>query len=812
MLKNKVDIGRRKALLSGAATIVLSAFPDLDAAAADALAAARGGSPTIADLGWFGGNLEELKSYWPHNLWSDVVKGASVLSDYTTNAVLSTAAGTLSAAGNPLVDFRCGLSSQNANCPVGSGYTGTITGRTGVPVVQAHDGMTIDSQTNTTGYTVRFSCTMTGATGNATIKFARCGGCVDGSFHIYRPGLDAKSPAFNPQAIAYYKQFGVIRMMKPMAAEANVVPLNWTGSIASGGRATNANWIIGTGGEHGSPMLGMIWEDLIDFGNALAAAPGSKFKHLWINFHDTWDDAYIANALALMRSRKSGSWQYFGARSNERWNPGYPSYGRDLARGRDATDSLANNAGQFTQIASASGDGTTITVTAASPLPPSWTHTRNINAVLNGVSYRDVPATATGATSFAFPGVTPVGAISVAGCIFVGERLNPLNFDELNSLLPFANRFHARRTREIALLAEAAFGSLNGDFKMVLEHQRPTTTFNSGQNTMLEYLETQFSDRPVRSYLYALAHAPYAEPANQADELDTLYRAMVTDQAKELDNALYAKQVASSYGLKCLCYEGGPSTLTQRTPSAATVASLYADPRMRTLTAEHWKGIWARGFEHVAHMELAFQPARAIKNGFADSRYFPVDTSLAAALANTSQRSRGIQDLLAYAPGGQSIAPYSIPGTLAGIAVPTRNLTRMDYNGFSAPRFIWNRNLALDMIGGDFNALPAAEKAKPHFIKRGNVLCTATKDMTLALKIYLTGTGNLNLSVTIEDVAAGTRTDFSYPAAPNTAIAPLPFQRDIAVGHFIAGREYNITITVPAGTARNLSIGDWRFT
>lgn len=179
-------------------------------------------------------------------------------------------------------------------------------------------------------------------------------------------------------------------------------------------------------------------------------------------------------------------------------------------------------------------------------------------------------------------------------------------------------RIMARRQREIALAFESAFGqgSLNSRIRMVLGLQAANGM--RGAKSVLEYLKTQYPDRLVSSYLYAVSPAYYThyDPAKVTDfqtEKDVFDDLEGTgsywnNTANTVKIIGQIAAMARTYGLRTACYEGGPHL----NDAPAEKRDLIASFRYSEWGRLHLKSVatklWAAGVESLFFYQIT--PAR----------------------------------------------------------------------------------------------------------------------------------------------------------------------------------------------------------
>ena len=180
-----------------------------------------------------------------------------------------------------------------------------------------------------------------------------------------------------------------------------------------------------------------------------------------------------------------------------------------------------------------------------------------------------------------------------------------LNFDA-SAIGTLRQRAYVKRVRQMALLAETVFGtgSLNTKVRVVIGTQQ------FGATDQLKYLARAFTDRPISSYIYALAGAPYIGLGDTTvtGKTTTEYIQALYYSANIGDNSIAAcllqikkgKELAACYGIKVVCYEGGTggTGFDTGTPETTLIAyNAQLDPGMRKLVSDFVIGAISCGIE-----------------------------------------------------------------------------------------------------------------------------------------------------------------------------------------------------------------------
>lgn len=139
-----------------------------------------------------------------------------------------------------------------------------------------------------------------------------------------------------------------------------------------------------------------------------------------------------------------------------------------------------------------------------------------------------------------------------------------------------------------------------------------------GAKSVLEYLKTQYPDRPVSSYLYAVSPAYYThyDPANVAnfqtekDVYDDLEGtgSYWNNTANTVKLIGQIAAMARTYGLKTACYEGGPHLNDAPADKKALIASFRYSEWGRLHLKSVATKLWAAGIESLFFYQIT--PAR----------------------------------------------------------------------------------------------------------------------------------------------------------------------------------------------------------
>lgn len=174
-------------------------------------------------------------------------------------------------------------------------------------------------------------------------------------------------------------------------------------------------------------------------------------------------------------------------------------------------------------------------------------------------------------------------------------------------------RFAAFRLREVIDIFASVFGwsEVNNRFRAVLCGQIGYGAQGHGWcvGPGIDFLESYYGEGTTRKYLYAVGAAPYFNAQGQLSTVDLI----MAGCRDNIDNHIFGEfsgdtavggldgnalegwlGYAGQYGLKLLCYEGGPDLdYTAVAPDGVRLAA-YRDQRMKDLCLSYWSKWYSR--------------------------------------------------------------------------------------------------------------------------------------------------------------------------------------------------------------------------
>ena len=255
---------------------------------------------------------------------------------------------------------------------------------------------------------------------------------------------------------------------------------------------------------------------------------------------------------------------------------------------------------------------------------------------------------------------------------------NPLNYDQANDQYTWNYRRIAKRGKEISDIFKTVFGpaEINRHIRVVYAVQ--VAWFDVGQRG-IEFINTYYG--PPQQYFYGLAVAPYFNSAaidtsNTASKNEVLQALQndVNNIFSKYDNTLMQYAAATSYyGLKFLCYEGGPDTFGPNNIQAKKEAN--EDPMMKTICKDYLSKWYGFGAESLMNWFTA-----GAGNWGTPYGSWPLTQHF-----ENSVKLQALDELLGAAP----------PPLSAGFPVPG-NIDARLFSGYSAQ---WNAQAHLQPVG-----------------------------------------------------------------------------------------------------------------
>jgi hypothetical protein len=174
---------------------------------------------------------------------------------------------------------------------------------------------------------------------------------------------------------------------------------------------------------------------------------------------------------------------------------------------------------------------------------------------------------------------------------------SPLNNDGSADRVQWVNRRHAKRTVEISRIFGEVFGAdaINDKVRVVLSWWVP---FEEQYRDQLKWIKRTYGE--PSQFFYGLGGAPYFNVSGMKANptLDDVFSAL----RNHSDNTATAWRVdlagvAHEFGLKVLCYEGGPDTAgplqwARDTELLLTLIDAHRDPRMKDAIVHDLRDNW----------------------------------------------------------------------------------------------------------------------------------------------------------------------------------------------------------------------------
>lgn len=590
------------------------------------------------------------------------------------------------------------------------------------------------------------------------------------------------------------------------------------------GRHTPTNSKTGLG------QNGVRWEDVAAIGNAVYGAANSNLKYLWVNVPTTASDSYVTSLATLLRDTLDSRIVIVVEYGNENWNSLYHSYYHDIFKVLEQLDAYYYNnstsATELKQVASITRTSNVATVTLN--VPHDWgavSATKVIDTVVaadSTFSANGVTATIASSTSFTYPSTGSDSAgVTLTNSIFIGNPSHTLNYDHPRSMSVLQTRNSAKRTREIALLFETVFGSLGDRVQVVLGYQvtgtdtgtcaslSVGTLMNHTGLRALEYLDTQFVDRQVRSYIKAFAIAPYSGfVASVPNDVAGAFAAQQTFMDGQLIKSCYCKAMCSIFGLEAWTYEVAVAVAdaTYTNLTIATGRLIVTDALMRSRTYDLLKGLLDRGFRRLTYYNVSCQQLDAMATY---PSYWESGESITGA---DSQRRLAQKDVLALIPNhtlGKNVLDASSVGattTVQAAVASVRNFLRTPSHAFSGSTVSWTANAN----GCGFaNGATFADAQWIEF----EVTVAAPGTWTLCLSTSLNAGANLTWTAQLDKGTAIEQAAQNYTVvASGTGNAGVTAYNTQELAMTLAKGTHIVRIAPPVGTTRSLNLGVLRFT
>lgn len=609
----------------------------------------------------------------------------------------------LGANGWPKADHRMILSSpaggsETSNPEVAGVYTCTFLGS--VPTGLAQENCTISGQAGNS-FTLTISAADTA--NNVAIRFT--GVATDGSYAgltIVPQGSSAT--VLRPAYKTAMQRYGGHRWMDAMLTNGNPAIVSWTNRPRA-------------------PVgLGFPVEKIVAAHNELGG-------YCWLNIPLCASDAYVTGMANYVRDNLNVSLEAIFEYSNELWNFGgsFPQYG--WVRGFAKADLAAVFHGKYgwNEISSLSRTGGVATVVMTHNLPASYVTGLHIDAEMSDANFsaRNVPITKTAANTFTYPVGAGTGAASTKDGVIYGNLASNLLNDTQRDVGFIMHRWIARRVYQIAQLISTSFGGLGSRAKVAYMGQLSN---QASYQQAVEWLEATYGSVPFQAF----GGAPYSYGVGANAAAILSYLQTNTDIS---GNSIFSqfhgwRYLATRYGAKLWCYEGGPDLGAQ---NAATTDSVYSNTGFNAATKACIDAAFAGGADRMMFFGTGLRwltLAGSATWGIAENIGI-----VGAYGSSTSNKQKGIDAALGAAPA--TIADTSrFPGTV------TLAVAGVDaYDG---------------RVGGQMvNGVQCMQTANDYFEKLFYVPAAGTFNLTFWGKYYNQfGTSNNNLRVFIGTSAA----------------------------------------------------------
>jgi hypothetical protein len=593
-----------------------------------------------------------------------------------------------------------------------------------------------------------------------------------------------------------------------------------TFTLSAIGRPTPSNNKFGSNLSH---------EQTVALSNHLRYGAGvGNLRRIYLSTPFAAGDDYITSMLTYYRDNLHSSIEILLEQDNEHWNLQYPGFYYWIQQGLSATKTFLYNGTAFRQILSVvrASNVATVTMHADFPLsvhgwPASGTHVINCNVPgSSGFGFNAVTVTITGTHTFTYASsgsdVTVTGS-TLDNAFFCGDPTSELNYDSANSFPVWAKRASTKRHRETALIAETVFGSLMGRIKPVICHQQvlnaPSTTSNLQNNVLirsLEFLESQYPARSIRSLFWGIGVAPYA---TLSMSVANTKEAVLANWQTAVDNNLldfaYHNEICTLFGIRSFSYELGLSSQGNAYSSLtlATLKTAYDDDECRRLQYDHHMGSFLRGSQHSEHFEAA--PSVYPTSG-TNREYFYMQDHITD--PDSPRRTACLQMLATPYPTTGFTARNVVTGGSSGLqsTVAMYYFTRIPFHGFSGSNLSWQFNSS---NGNGLGITNNHTFAVGQWVDKAGFYIDTDGEYDLTFATSLGGTTTRTCTVELNRLRADAQGPFNFDVIGNSGGstgAPAYVNGNLRVT--LTKGWHAIRFQLPQGVNVSFKLGDARFT
>jgi hypothetical protein len=495
---------------------------------------------------------------------------------------------------------------------------------------------------------------------------------------IPRDGTSNFSPSlFYTPAIAYYSQFGTMRLMD-MCVAYKTPETTWSTRIPNYANIVASFGIPGNAGSYNQ----YSWETIIQFINAVATYSGSKLKSAWINTGGYVTADYGTGLSALLNSYPINSGlKIYVEVGNEPWNGGFVYYGGYLTRAVAEVQALTGSA-FFGLVSSVVSNGTTCTITV-SALPSFLTAGNSYPAIFTnsfsgtwnfGTPASPITITAVNSTTLTFPCTVNATMTSTDQfAVYFNLASNLIN----DGLAQYGYYYLSYKwmVREVYTIQQAWKVNRHADgFLLNLQQYDQTAAgANPTQYAPVHFAYAAFLGGGSATWLHGAAIAPYINldaynpgwSGVQATDLTTMFAKLnlilTTTTLYGLQSHIF---MCRKYGISPMIYEAA-TDITGYTFSGAFIPALCSDARMGTLITSLlniWFNLGGNEFQFFGLSPAVYQ-ANSVNSVW----------SLAQSYTTTTDAM--FVSLTGYAstPRSYATSGFSVPGAVTTAAYMNAN-------------------------------------------------------------------------------------------------------------------------------------------
>jgi len=503
---------------------------------------------------------------------------------------------------------------------------------------------------------------------------------------IPRDGTSNFSPSlFYTPAIAYYAQFGTLRLMD-MCVAYKTPETTWSTRIPNYQNIVASFGIIGNSGAYDQ----YAWETIIQFINAVATYSGSKLKSAWINTGGYITADYGTGLSALLNSYPINSGlKIYVEVGNEPWNGSFVYFGGYLSRAATEVQALVGPAfaGLVTSVVS---NGTTCTITV-SALPSFLTAGNSYPAIFTDVSSgtwnfgtpaAPISITAVNSTTLTFPCTINATMTSTDQFAIYFNLASNL----INDGLAQYNYFYLLykwMVRAVYTVQQAwqINRPADGFLLNLQQYDQTAAGTNPTQYSPVHFPYAAFLGGGSASWLYGAAIAPYINmdaynpgwTGVQATDLTTIFAKLnlilTTTATYGIQSHIF---MCRKYAIAPMIYEAA-ADITGYTFNGAFIPALCSDARMGTLITSLlnvWFNLGGNEFNFFATSPSVYQANTSGSVWSLSQSYSSTTDPMYVALTGYAATARSYVTSGFSVPGTVTVANYmnSLPGSAAGTA------------------------------------------------------------------------------------------------------------------------------------------------